>query len=287
MWLSFYHFCLLCLSLMYPIITIGSHVLDMTGLSIVISLIILLISVAVLVHKSRLQFVKFFYWLPIPLILTYLLGQYVSFVMLYQTIIPLTLTEWKIMLSPYGYHFHIIGIILALLVSLWLLLQKMPSRHERRLWINIIASSVSFMMIPLWVWLLMGDHLIGLPTTWPRGIETLRPDISRRSDYGPIYPIGLYIALLGLITFIVQRLGQHMKRPSGQWYMTIALIIIGIGLIWTFVNTPKYLVMQIWPMRRDVTTYLCFGVAAWFLQQYMIEQYRVSSLSTSSTSPES
>lgn len=268
---------------MYPIVTLWSYVIDITGLTILISMITLLLSIFILVRKSRLQFVKFFYRLPLPLVLSYLLGAYVSFVITYGLPIPLNLTQRQIMLSPFGYRFHIIGIMLAITMSLRLFLKKMPSRHERRMWINIIASSISLTMIPLGLGLLMGDHLVWLPTQSSRGVETFRPDISSWSRYGAVYPIGFYMAILGLLTFLIQRIRQRMDRPSGQWYLTLALIAIGIGLIRVFVNTPKYLVMQVGSMRWDVTTYLCIGIAALLLQQYMIEQHRVSSLPSTSS----
>lgn len=269
---------------MYPIITIWSHVIDITGLSIIISLIVFLLSVYILVRKSRLQFVKFFYWFPLPIVLSYMLGGYLSFAMTHKAIIPTSITQRKMMLSPYDYHFHIIGILIAFTVSIWIFLRKMPSRHERRVWINIIASSISITMIPLGIWLVLGDHLIGLPTQSIRGAETFRPDISTWSDYGSIYPIGLYIAIRGLTTFIIQRLGQHMDRPSGKGYMTFALITLGLGFIRTFVNTPKYLVIQVGNMKRDITTYICLAIAGLFFQQYLIEKHRVTTLTHTHTS---
>lgn len=265
---------------MYPTITIGDIVIDMTGLGIVAALAVFLISTYILVCKSRLQFIKLFYRLPLPLLLIYIMGSYTAFVINQWSRIPTTTNQLYQLISPYGYHFHIIGIMIAVVISLRIFLQKMPSRHERRVWINIIASSISLAMIPLGLWLLLGDKLIGLPTSSFRWMESFRPDISSRSAYGPIYPIGLFIAIIGWLWFITQRLGEKPKRPSGQWYFTLAMMTIAIGLIWTLVNTPKYLVLQTWVMRRDMTTYISIIIAVIFLQQYMIERHRVSNIIT-------
>ncbi len=230
---------------MYPIISIGSFELHMTGLAIIAGLVTFLITAYILSRQHKIQFIKLFYWLPLPLILIYILGSYSSFIINQGKRLPITINDLTQIASPYGYTFHFIGIIIAAAISVWLFLRKIPSRHERHVRIDIIASSITVALVPLGLGLLMGDTLIGMPTESRIGVESLRPDISARSTYAKVYPIGLFIAIIGLVTFIAHNIKTHHKKPSGQGYLTLGVATLLIGYTRIFVNTPKYLVFQV------------------------------------------
>ncbi len=259
---------------MYPTITIGTLELHMTGLGILAGLITFIVTAYILSRRHTIQFIKLFYRLPLPIILGYIMGSYGAFVAGEGVRLPTSLSQLERIVSPYGYHFHIVGILIAIIISLRIFFKKIPSKHERRVRINVIASSISLSLIPLGIGLLMGDSLIGLPTDSRLGVESFRPDASRRSSYGNIYPIGLFIAITGLLTFVRQRISEHKTQPSGQGYLALAILTIAIAYIRTLVNTPKYLVMQVGPMRRDITTYVAIGIAMICTQRYINEKHK-------------
>lgn len=261
---------------MYPLITIGSLTIDMTALGIVTWVLTFLFTSRYLCRQTRIQFIKLFYRLPVPILLTYFLSTYISFALSQWARLPTNTAHIMQRLSPHGYRFHIAGIIMWLTITIRLFLKQMPSRHERRIWINIIATSLSVALIPLGIGLLMGNHFVGLPTESMRWIETFRADISTRSDYGSVYPVGLMISALGVILFVIHRIGQHHNTNSPQWYITLALMACGISIINTYTNSAKYLVTYILNMRRDSIVYMSLLIGAILLQHYMVETHRIN-----------
>ena len=93
---------------MYPYLEIFWTKLYMTGIWIVVSCFVFLITVYVLSKKYHQEFIKFFNWLPRLLICIYLSGLYFTF-FFDGGIIP---TSFGIF-SPYWYNFSLVGILLA------------------------------------------------------------------------------------------------------------------------------------------------------------------------------
>lgn len=170
--------------------------------------------------RNKLQFTKLFYWLPLPLLAGYIGGLYVNFALYNGQLLPFSRNEFLMLISPYGFDFHPIGIVIGITIAVVSFMMTIPSRHEKKLWINVLSQAFCVSFIPFGLLLLMGDHFIGQPTTSIRGIETFRADISRWSELGSVYPIGAFVALLGTVGFFFQRRGHHSKT-QGTGYLTL------------------------------------------------------------------
>jgi hypothetical protein len=178
------------------------------------------------------------------------------------------------MLTPYDYQFHIIGIILGLIISVIIFFKQIPSRHEKRMRINILATSLSVSLVALGVFLLLGDDFIGSPTQSIWGVDTFRPDISSWSALGTVYPVGIFLSVAGLLGVVMQIIGHKLKKDDARGYVTLAIVLMSIGIVFSFAHTPKYLVRQWRGMRRDSATYISIAIALVLMQQYAIEKHK-------------
>jgi len=83
----------------------------MTGIGIIVSFLVFIIIARYLTKKYHQNFWKLFYWLPFLIVLTYFLGSYVSFIF-EVGIFPTNWSEFLQILSPYGYKFHLLGVLI-------------------------------------------------------------------------------------------------------------------------------------------------------------------------------
>ena len=119
---------------MYPYLTIRGTKIYMTGVGIVFAFLTL-ISVVWYLSKRNLQsFWKFFYWLPIIITLVYFLGSYTQFILSSQTFFPKTISDFLSILSPYGYKFHFVGILIGIVISLSIFFRKIKTVENKKIW---------------------------------------------------------------------------------------------------------------------------------------------------------
>lgn len=122
---------------MYPYFELFGTKLYMTGIGIIAACIIFLVTAYLLSKKYHQEFFKLFNWLPRLLIPAYLLGLYVSFILGSGSFIPTSLKVF----SPYGYHFNLIGVVLASFISVIFFLRQFRRNETKKIWIDILFFS--------------------------------------------------------------------------------------------------------------------------------------------------
>lgn len=122
---------------MYPYLELFGTKLYMTGIGIVAACIVFLMTAYLLSKKYHQEFFKLFNWLPWLLIPTYLLGLYMSFVLGSGSFIPTSLKVF----SPYGYHFNLVGVVLAAFISVMFFLRQFRRNETKKIWIDILFFS--------------------------------------------------------------------------------------------------------------------------------------------------
>jgi len=172
----------------------------MTGIAILTMIATFMVAAYYHSKKDNLQFRKLFYRIPTPIILSYLGGRYIHMVLNEGQLIPSSLQEAINLLSPHDFQLHFIGICLGFVISIILFLSQIKFKEEKLRRIDTIAQSISLAIIPLGFFLLLGDHMIGLPNE-QRGVTTFRPDNSNRASLGKVLPIGLFLSISGLISY--------------------------------------------------------------------------------------
>ena len=66
---------------MYPYINILGINISMMAIGIILAFVIFLATARILTKKNHQDFLKLFYWLPIWIVVSYLLGRYVSYIL--------------------------------------------------------------------------------------------------------------------------------------------------------------------------------------------------------------
>ena len=123
---------------MYPFIEVFGTKMYMTGVGIVLSCIVFLVTTYYLCKKYNQDFIKLFNWLPWLIIPAYVLG----------------LSSLKF-LSPYGYRFSIIGVLVSIAFSMVLFLRNFRRSETKKVWIDIFFFGFVNALTVLGIFLLL------------------------------------------------------------------------------------------------------------------------------------
>ncbi|MEI8090727.1 MAG: hypothetical protein WCG98_00220 [bacterium] len=172
---------------MYPYINLFGEKIFMTGMGIVVAFLTFLIVSIYLTRRYHQNFWKFFYRMPILIILCYFLGSYVQFFFDVGAL-PTNGAEFVTLISPYGYKFHFVGILLGVVIAIAIFLRKIKRIENKKIWTDILFYSLTLSLVPLGIFLLMGDNFIGLSTTSALGMKALHSE-SQWNKFNFVYPI--------------------------------------------------------------------------------------------------
>ena len=114
-------------------------------------IIVFLVTTYYLCKKYNQDFIKLFNWLPWLIIPAYVLGLYVSAVLDGGSIIPSSLK----FLSPYGYRFSMIGVLVAIVFSMVLFLRNFRRSETKKIWIDIFFFGFVNALTVLGIFLLL------------------------------------------------------------------------------------------------------------------------------------
>ncbi len=240
---------------MYPVITIRWIHIEMTGLWVVLWIMVMLLSIRSSAKKEHIKFQDFFFHLPIMIILTYGLGSYMIFLLSYRTILPPTIKEIIQILLPLNYQFYASGIIIWLLVSIIIFVYQFRTKILRKKRLDIIYKWIMLWMIIVWIFLVLGDNMIGLITNSRIWVSAMTPH-SEVAKFSAVYPVWLWISISAIISLMISMWYLRQKIAfwrSIPWWWTFL-----IGLWWTliFQNHIKYGAIYAYNMIFDLNQYI-------------------------------
>ena len=248
---------------MYPYLEIFWTKLYMTGIWIVVSCFVFLITVYVLSKKYHQEFIRFFNWLPRLLICIYLSGLYFSF-FLDGGIIP---TSFGVF-SPYWYNFSLVGILLAAFLLILIFLSQFRRNETKKIWIDILFFWFVNALIVLWVFLVLWDNFVWKTYNWALHVTALVSD-SALVKYGWVYPIWIFLSLGALaINLIITILKLIMKKSGiGLWWFILLFILLIVIL--PFWNYPAHGVISVFGMfTLDINHYVLIFLTIFCLFSY-------------------
>ncbi len=242
---------------MYPYIILWWMKFYMTWIGIVCSFLVFIFIAQFLTKKYHQNFRKFFYRLPFLIVMTYFFGSYFTFV--FDTwIIPTTWTEFVSLISPYGYKFHFTWILIGLFISISIFLRKIVRIENKKVRSDILFISLTLSLVPLWIFLLMGDNFIGATTTSWLGIKSLHSD-SHRNKFNLVYPIGLFLSIASLLIVLFIKIIKKKRFGYGMLGFSIALVVISLILL--IQQYPRHAVFSLWTVIFDLNQYAAWLVA--------------------------
>ncbi len=242
---------------MYPYLILWWSKFYMTGIGIVVSFLVFLGVALYLTKRYHQNFWKLFYWLPFLIVLTYFLWSYVNFVFEIG-FLPTNRSEFVTLISPYGYRFHFMGLLIGILVSVSVFLKKIVRIENKKVWSDILFYSLTLSLVPLWLFLLMGDNFIGTTTSSWLGIKSLHSD-SQRNKFNLVYPIGLFLSIGSL--FVVLGIKILKKKKFGYGMLGFAIILLFISLVLLGQQYPRHAVISLRSLMFDIKQYSAWIVA--------------------------
>lgn len=242
---------------MYPYLMLWWSKFYMTGIGIIVAFLVFLWVAKFLTHKYHQNFWKLFYWLPLLIILTYFLGSYVSFVFDIG-LFPTTWSALVTLLSPHGYGFHFVGILLGIYLAIFVFLKKVTRVENKKVWADILFFSLAIALIPLWLFLLMGDNFIGNTTSSWMWIKSLHSD-SQRNKFNLVYPLWLFLSLWSLL--IVGYIQIIKKKRFGYGMLGFSLLLVFMSLLLLWQQYVRHAVFSIWSVVFDIKQYVARIIA--------------------------
>lgn len=243
---------------MYHYITLWSLVINMTWIGIVLFLAVFLF---VLYRESKrrwLHFWSFLRFIPVYIIIIYICGTYTHYLLNQFSILPGSINQILRYFSPFEYNFSTIWIFLWALLWWWKFLKK---KEKKAAWISSFLYATVWWMVPLGLFLLLGDAFIGLPTNWGFYVSAIRSD-SLVATYDKVIPLGFYFSLLWLLWWSLLFVFQKSLHPR-WWYLWYAILLFLLGIIYMFQQYPRRWVTPIWDVSIDIKQYFLRIIALW------------------------
>ncbi|UFX82981.1 hypothetical protein [Candidatus Absconditicoccus praedator] len=218
---------------MYPFFELFGITIYMTGIGVVVFVLTFVFLMNFYAKRYNVNFWRFFNWLPVFLILPYFFGSYLYHLFDSLLIIPLSINDLMLILSPYGYDFSFIGISLGLFLSTILFLKNVDIKNEQLKWIDIIFYSLSLALVPFGFFLLLGDDFIGQPTNSFLGVSALIPE-SFIYRFDQVYPVGLILSLVSILCFVLVFSMSYVLKKYGVGLLGFILLLLMLNFIFQF-----------------------------------------------------
>jgi uncharacterized membrane protein len=161
---------------MFPYFTLWGLHISMTAVGMVLALLTFILTVYHLSKRNNQDFYKFFYQLPFWLILMYFLGRYVSFALGHSVLLPNSRGDIISILRPDAFNLHIVGVLIAVVISLWTFFASIKRTENKKIWVDILFSGICNAVILLGLFLTLGDGFIGKPTDSVFAIRALQSE---------------------------------------------------------------------------------------------------------------
>lgn len=242
---------------MFPYITIWWAKIYMTGFGIVIWFIAFLGIAYYLIRKYHQDFWKFFYWLPIFTILMYLIWVYVDFALTI-SILPRNINEFLMLISPYGYKFSFVWIIIWVMISFRIFFKRIKRNENKKIRIDILFYSISLSIIPIGIFLLLWDNFIWKSCHERICIKPLNVE-SELNKFNGVYPLWLFLSIWALISVFITWILRRGKQKFWLGITGFIILIILINIVMmVFQNYPKYWTISIQWIIFDIKQYISF-----------------------------
>lgn len=232
-----------------------------------LGIIIFIGTVAWVIRKKTssytiLNFDSFFIRLPIIVLCSYLAWTWSWYVINQLVLFPTSFEQILLYISPSWRNFSLLWLFIGWILGFWSFLSRQPNEH-RALRVDIFFEAICVWMIPLWIFLVLGDSFIWMPTQWILWISAIQSD-SKLALYNSVLPIWFGISLIGMIGYWISLLFRH-KRMHGYWYLWFSIITLSIGFLTIYQNYARRIITVIAWMRLDIKQYILFLIALLFL----------------------
>jgi len=265
---------------MYPYIVIDWAKIYFVSIGVILSIFVFIFVLWKWTKHYRLNFWKFFLYIPIALFLMYILGSFVYFVFFSKKLIPTTFDEFITIAFPIEFKFHFIGLSLGFLIVMFYFLNKQSNTIEKFKWIDAVFYSLMIAIFVLWIFLVLGDNFIWKPTDSEIGVSSLilcdeetqqcfKPE-SKIDDYTAVHPVGIYLSLLSIIVFASILLLWFFIKKYWVGLLGFILFLLGINIVFVFQQYPRYFPISFGEYTFDIKNYWTIALIVFLVLYYIV-----------------
>ena len=239
----------------------------MTWIGILLFLVIAIVSILKYAKQYRLNTQRFLSYLPLYIILLYVLWTYTWWLIWSRIIVPISIQQLLLYFSPTWYPFHLVGIIVWMVVIGIHLLSWVDIDLQKQKWLDALLHSICLGCIPLWIFLLLWDNFIWASTETWLFVTAVRSD-SNLAVYGKVIPLWLFLSVWWLLCHLLMNIyTQKTKKYLG--YLGFAIFSFGLARITIYQQYPRHLVSSFAWIRLDIKQYLLFLISIWFIIKHL------------------
>jgi len=236
---------------MYPYIELFWYTIYFHWLGIVISTLVFLYWVYRYSKKANLRFSLFFNYIPLFIILPYLLWRWFYNAIEYHILFP-DLTIF----FPYGYKFSFIWVSVGFLIAMTIFLLNFKYSQERKKWFDVFFYSISLALIVVWPFFLLWDVFYGKPTNSIFWVNVLSDNTQIPYLSWSYWPVGIFLSFLGLGMYLLAKLLHLIFKKSSLTILLFPFVFLAFSYIFSFQEYPRHFLFEI-----DIKILYCWLVA--------------------------
>lgn len=205
-------------------------------------------------NKLKLKFSNLFSFIPLFIIISYILWRYFYNLIEYWHDGILSFINLSL-LSPYNYRFSFIWISLWIFIVTFIFLFWLSYKQERKKYIDVLFFSISLSLVVIWPFLLLWDNFHGITTNsvfWVN-VFTENTQIPFTSK---IRPIWIFVSVLWLLLFFVSKVTYFLVKKAWLTIYFIPFLFLWFAFIFQFQHYPKHFIFGI-----DIKILFCYVMA--------------------------
>ncbi len=257
---------------MYPFVTISWIHIELTGVWIILAFLTFTFVCWRRCKIMQLPFENLYYRLPSMVALLYGWGAYGNFVLRSGQLIPYNFMDFYAMILPEDYKFHAAGIVIWLVIFLIIFINKQVGRFMRYKRMDCIFIWFMQAIIILWIFLVLGDDMIGKSTESRMWIYAFTP-LSEVSKFNKVLPVGLFLSIAALLSFGISFIFKKRNPWPGWWYAWFGVFFFLLGIVLLFQNYSRHGVIMIHNITYDINQYICRIVSVYCIFRYRYIQH--------------
>lgn len=227
----------------------------MMAIGIAISFLIFIITARILTQRNGQDFLKLFYRIPGRIILSYILGRYISFSLETWTYLPTSFSTLLTILSPNNFNIHFVWILLASRICIWMFFSSIKRTENKKIRADILFTSLANAIIILWIFLTLWDSMIWNPTDSIFAIRALT-DESALTKFDWVYPVGLFVSCGVLAIHVLVSIPRIIFKKNWLWMRWLIGILIVLNIAFFFQSYPRHWVVSIFGLLFDIKQYI-------------------------------
>jgi len=236
---------------MFPYVEIFSYKIYFQGLGILIATLVFIYATYRYSKKNNLKFPMFFNYIPLFIILPYLLWRWFYNILEYHLFFP----DFTL-LSPYGYKFSFIGVSFGFLLSVIIFLLNLKYIQEKKKWFDIFFYSINLAFVILWPFLLLWDVFYWLPTDSVFWVHVFTTNTQIPYLTKTFWPVWIFVSFLGLIMYLRWKILHLIFKKPWLTIFLFPFIWLWFIIIFNFQYYSKHFLFGI-----DVKILYCIFVS--------------------------